>query len=608
MIKKKKSLKFSITIILIKILIVGFFVFGFYYTNNSFENDISLLAVTEDSNGNAVGGSIINLNLRIKPGNGQIYTNLNTIEEVDTQISIINSQKIACDLFALDCNEYDFFYNFEGSALVLKGPSASSAIAILTAKTVKKQPIIDEVVITGALNSGGIIGNVGGVDEKISIAQELGFRKVLIPVFSSYDENVTYFIEIVKVIDVIEAYNNFNNQTHYDLKTQTINNSNYKRVMENLGQKMCDRSLNLINDIDFGIIKDNSSEDSSKEIADNSYNSSKTAKINENYYSQGSFCFNANLNYKALLETQKNLTLDDRNTELNALKSKVNLKYVEISSDGYLSKIKTINDFYVYLLLIDRIEESREFLKIAEDIEENNLISTNSNINISDLAEIDILTKEEINSQKTRLYSYASERFYTVELWEELIINNGDRVKFNDKTISDACVKINREISIKSQLLNNYGFGFLNEEIGEQIGLGEPFSNKYLCIYKGLELNGKINTLLNSMGINDEDQKNYTKELLEITNSRLNHNTNGDFPLIPYIYFEYSKDLFEQDDLSSSMLYSNYALSYTDLNIYLEKEVTRKSYFNTIIVELFSGNNESLVFLGALLVLLAFLK
>jgi predicted S18 family serine protease len=152
--KKRKDDFIKVNILIIKILIIAFIVFGFYFTQKSYDNTISLLAVTEDSNGAPTGGSIVELSLQVKPGTGQIYTNLNTIEEIDTQISIINSQKIACSLFSLDCENYDFFYNFKGSALVLKGPSASSAIAILATKTVKREPISEKIVITGSLNSG----------------------------------------------------------------------------------------------------------------------------------------------------------------------------------------------------------------------------------------------------------------------------------------------------------------------------------------------------------------------------------------------------------------------------------------------------------------------
>jgi hypothetical protein len=147
-----------------------------------------------------------------------------------------------------------------------------------------------------------------------------------------------------------------------------------------------------------------------------------------------------------------------------------------------------------------------------------------------------------------------------------------------------------------------------NKEVNEQLMLAQnPFENKYLCIYKGLELSGKINTVLNGISIKEADIQNYTEKILNITQSRLALNSNGDFPLIPYIYYEYGNDLLTQEDYSSSMLYANYALSYTDLNLYLEKEEPKKEFFKTVLNDLFKLDVTSLIFIGSILVILGFL-
>jgi predicted S18 family serine protease len=148
--KKKQKIKLPKYIVAIKVLIIVALVLSFYHVKQSSSNTISLLAVSEDQFGEVTTGSIIKLHLTTKPGSGKINVNLNTIQEIDTQISIINSQKIACELFSLDCESYDFFYDFEGSALVLKGPSASSAIAVLVAKTLNKEKLDNNTVITGS--------------------------------------------------------------------------------------------------------------------------------------------------------------------------------------------------------------------------------------------------------------------------------------------------------------------------------------------------------------------------------------------------------------------------------------------------------------------------
>lgn len=624
--KKERKTNLSIFKIILKTLLILFVVYGFYIMYNSYSNSISLLAVSEDKNGNTVSGSIVKLNLEIRPGSGQIYTNLNTIEEIDTQISIINSQKIACNLFSLPCEKYDFYFNFEGSALVLKGPSASSAIAILTAKTVKKEQIENDVVITGSLNSGGIIGSVGGIEEKIIVADEYEFKKVLIPEFSSYnltslnEKNLS--IEIIPVFDLIEAYNNFNGK-EYELKIEQINNEEYLKEMEKLSDSICLRSNELKEKINFSLIEINSTEENYKLQAEKSYNYSQNAKNISNYYSRGSFCYNSNLNYRLLFEKEQNLSIEQRDEKIEELKKEINEKYVKLMSEDYKNNLETTNDFYVYLLMIDRIEESKEYLKEAEKlkiesissnddvkitiIDANITINNNPNENISKIKNKNIIDEknlknqsEIINSQKMIYYSYANERYYTVLVWEEFITHSGTKIKFNDDKISESCHKINREIQVKSELLKNYDINFLNEEISKQNEFENPFSNKYHCLYSGIELNGKINTVLNTFGIDNENQKNYTLTLLEFANNRVSLNSRGDFPLIPYMYSEYAKDLYSQDDLGSAMLYSNYALSYNDLNLYLDEEKKNISYINESTKKLFS--NPFFVFLILLLI------
>lgn len=351
--------------------IILFLGFGYFHLNSSFSNTINLLAVSEDSNGAIFAGSLIKLHLEVKPGSGKTFVNLKTIEEIDTQISIINSKKIACELFELDCDSYDFYYEFDGSALILKGPSASSAIAIITAKTVNKEKIDEDSVITGSLNSGGIIGNVGGVDKKIEIAKENGFKKVLIPAFSKYN-NSKYEnekeIEIIPIMNVIEAYNAFNGDD-FQIKETQLDKGRYLELMGSLGKSMCERSRFVSSKVDFDLDINSSNLKTYFNQANKSYMSAMESYDLNNYYSMGSFCYNSNINYRIINELQKNETMLEINNKLSRLETEINLKFVEISSKSYKSNIQTNNDFYTYLILFDRIEEAREFIKKAKELE-----------------------------------------------------------------------------------------------------------------------------------------------------------------------------------------------------------------------------------------------
>lgn len=596
--KQKKNKKKILTIIIIKIIIILFLALGYYHVNSSFSNSIYLLAVTEDNDGNPIEGSTIRLDLKIKPGSGQTFVNLNTVEEVDTQISVYNSQKIACRLFQVDCSSYDFFYTFKGSALVLKGPSASAAIAVLTAKTINKVKIDDSVTITGSLSSGGLIGNVGGIDKKIRIAKEEGFEKVLIPTFSTYNQSEEG-IEVKRVLDIIEVYNNYGGD-FYEIPQEKIKSESYENLMKSLSDKMCFRGSYIVSQVNRNLIKENSTEEAYLNQAIRSINSSNNAINKSSFYSAGSFCYNANINYRILSELTQNSTIQEINAKINVLRDEVNLKMVGISSSTYKKEILTINDLYIYLILNNRVEEARDIIKTA--IDKKPIIQSSKENNLTQ-EEIQIANERLINEKKV-LYSTALERLHTIELWEDFIEHTGTKIKFDDEQIAKACSRLNNELSYKYQLLDSYEIDLFNEAVNEQIKFNRDSSNKYLCLYNGLELNGRINTVLNSGGLTQNNSNFYIGKVLEITQNRLNLNTNGEFPLIPYIYYEYSGELLENEDVGSSMLYANYALSYTDLNTFLEEEKKNKAFGNLLIENLLNN----IFFLGGLLVLLAFMS
>ena len=620
---KKKKISYLATVISMKLFLIIFLIYGLYEYETPFSNDISLLAVSENDKGDIFAGSVIDLSLTVKPGKGNVFVKLNTIEELDTQISIINSNKIACSLFELDCNNYDFFYTFDSNSLVLKGPSASSAIAILTAKTMRREKINSkDVAITGSLNSGGLIGVVGGVDKKIETAALHGFKKVLVPAFASFNSSINYSgTEVIRSIDIVEAFNEFKGEK-YKLKTIKGVNGEFDIAMKKLSDHMCARANDLELEVDYDKIEENSSNSRYLESGENAFNSSLIAGENGNFYSMGSYCYNINLNYRNILENQMNLSILDRDEKINSLLVKVDDKIKEFTTLGYKKNIQTINDFYVYLVLIHRIHESKELIKNALELEvdfskyENPLNLSeeeisNMSVNNKSLSLIKTLNESQkldiingVKSQKEILYSYAVERFYTVGLWENFIDHSGGNVFFTDTQISDVCSKINREISIKSELLKSYNLNIFDELISEQLKLNLPGKNQYLCIYKGLELDGRINTILNSVGVTSDNDDEFISKLIELTNTRIHLNSGGEFPLIPTIYSEYSQDLIAGGDVTSGILYSNYALSYANLNIYLEQEEPEVSVLDATLDKLF----ENILFVITVMIVIAFLN
>ena len=175
---------------------------------------LKLLAVQDDGNGNFTG-SDADLFLELKEGHGRVFLETKPATKVDTQISTRYAKEIACDHFKLDCNKYDFIYTIKSNSNIIGGPSAGAAISALTTIAVLDLDYDESITITGTINSGGTVGPVGGVKEKLEAASKAGLKKVMIAKGSGLPysglENMTEILDLVKYgkenlsLDVVEV-------------------------------------------------------------------------------------------------------------------------------------------------------------------------------------------------------------------------------------------------------------------------------------------------------------------------------------------------------------------------------------------------------------------
>ena len=148
-------------------------------TVNAQRGNMKLLAVSETNNG--YKGGVADLFLEIKPGSGRVFLETFPLTKVDTQISTRFAKEIACDFAEADCEKFDFFYTITAGSSIIAGPSAGAAISVLTFSLIKDIDYDKNIAITGTINSGGLIGPVGGIKAKIEAADRIGLKKVLIP-------------------------------------------------------------------------------------------------------------------------------------------------------------------------------------------------------------------------------------------------------------------------------------------------------------------------------------------------------------------------------------------------------------------------------------------
>ena len=139
------------------------------------QGHMKLLAVKETENG--YEGGIADLYLEIKPGTGRVFLETFPLTRTDTQMSTRFAKAIACDLIDKDCDDVDFFYTITADSAIIAGPSAGSSIAVLTVAMLENLDLNENYAITGTINSGGLIGPVGGLKSKIEAAKKKWIKK-----------------------------------------------------------------------------------------------------------------------------------------------------------------------------------------------------------------------------------------------------------------------------------------------------------------------------------------------------------------------------------------------------------------------------------------------
>ena len=139
--------------------------------------DRSLVLLTVSETGDTKIGGTANLDLEKKPGSGRIFIDSFPLTKLDTQISTRFANEIACQQLEKNCNRYDFFYTIRADTSIVGGPSAGLGIALLTGASLLNLDPITDVTVTGTINSGGIVGPVGGMYQKVYAAQEKKYQE-----------------------------------------------------------------------------------------------------------------------------------------------------------------------------------------------------------------------------------------------------------------------------------------------------------------------------------------------------------------------------------------------------------------------------------------------
>jgi predicted S18 family serine protease len=146
-----------------------------------------LLAVELLSN-NSYRGAVSNLVVYTQPGRGYVFVETQPATGVDFQETANTVVAVASERANVNPNQRDFEFvlHVPNGVDEVDGPSAGLPMTIAAYSAITKKPANEYVYSTGTIDSGGNVGDVGGVYYKAEVAAQSGARVILVP----YDQTV----------------------------------------------------------------------------------------------------------------------------------------------------------------------------------------------------------------------------------------------------------------------------------------------------------------------------------------------------------------------------------------------------------------------------------
>ncbi|MCK4522253.1 MAG: hypothetical protein KAU20_06770 [Nanoarchaeota archaeon] len=536
------------------------------------EYTLPLLAVKDTETG--FKGSTAILKLEIKEGSGRVFLDTFPLTKLDTQMSTRFAKEIACDYIDYGCNNYDFIYTIKSDSVIVGGPSAGAAISALTISALENLDIKEKTTITGTINSGGLVGSVGGLKEKIDAGYEIGLKKILIPKgerFVKEDDvelikltaNITLKInnsinknksldlieygkekgiEIIEVSTLDEILYHLAGKEIEKLDLNLEIDNSYKETMKNISIILCNRSEKLKNELLSSNLTNKS-----RKIYNDSIDYIKRAKAsfeNKEYYSSASYCFSANTKLFYLTIKNKNLTNESIAENVRLAKSGIK----KISNTINKKELKTITDLETYMIVKERLIDAENNLKAVLESED----------------------KEE----KIFNLAYAIERLGSAVSWSNFFGTGKKEFNLNKENLKKSCINKLAEAEERYEYVKLY-IKTGPEKTEQEIKLAKTDlenGDYELCLFKASKAKAESDIILNTIGLEEGQLNNTIHEKLNIVKENIiKGQQKGIFPIIGYSYYEYTNSL-KEHDIYSALLFAEYSLELSNLDLYFKEE------------------------------------
>lgn len=497
---------------------------------------IKLLAVSE----NISEGVIVDLALDIIDGSGKVLLETYPLASIDTQISLRIAKTIACKTSEEYCLNKDFVYSIESRSPIVAGPSAGAAMTLLTIASLEDIDLDESVVMTGTINSGGVIGNVGGVKEKISAAAHAGLHTVLIPKGEPNASDLIAHgselnISVIEVADVEEAYEIF---TGIPVPRPDVSaDATYSAVMKKVSDDICSRTGSLFQEL-------NDVPHEYAALYQTALNLSAQAKLlyaDELYYSSASRCFGANVNIRQIL-------VHDLSEE-----------EIQAYTNGVISQLYDL-ELYLDNITITNLGQLETAMIIRERIFD---------------------ARENLKRSTTSELGYAIERTFSALVWRSFMDFPGKPI--DESALKESCIYKIDEV----QELYNYVLIYL-PSILDEAKTGLDLARKYfdeeeyaLCLFKSSKAQAQIDSTLSALYIEDAAVHDLLANKILAAEKAIDKQIKkGSFPILGYSYYEYARVLNESQKYTG-LLYSEYGIEMSNLDVYFPQDVPFEVTFHS---------------------------
>lgn len=533
---------------------------------------ITLLTVAETGN-DSVSGGTADLYLEIRPGTGRIFIDSYPLSKIDTQITTRFAAEIACDFLDKDCSRYDFFYRINAQSGLVGGPSAGAAATVLTIALLDEQKLRDtQVVMTGTINSGNLIGPVAGIIPKTAAAYTAGFTTVLIPRWDLDNETLqnlsTIPIMVIPVSRLEDALYYFTGKNYTQETSLNLTDETYTAYMRAITKQICMQYGTSRNGIlvlpnlsqyelvysstspykkmsvthtlsnETIVVNDSSSNARIRNVTFDQFELARIAIGQEKYYSAASFCFGGNVRITQALH--HNLTLRERK-----------LWYMEI----FLNMTRFEKEFTARATHFTRISELETTIIVRERLRDTRATLTQTdfeNISIADLA-------------------YAQERLNTARAWATFFDMPGQSFTLDNQSLQAVCHKKLGEAEERVNYLLLLFPEFSRDDLADAYAL-ERKGDYASCIFAASLVKADANTILSALFVSKDDLYELLDEKLFAANQVIARQSREDiFPVMGYSYYEYAQSLYDSDPYSA-LKYAEYSLEISNLKMYFPQE------------------------------------